>query len=62
MWLLSAIIVTSMICSYIVMIRPPREPAPPTAPALLTPIPRATDTPSVQIPTPTPSVTPTPAP
>jgi hypothetical protein len=60
LWLLSVIIVASMICSYIVIIRPPQEPAAPTSTPPMTQVPRATDTPLPQ--TPTPSVTPSPQP
>jgi len=45
LWLLSVIIVISMICSYIVIIRPPREPALPAPTVASTPLPRASDTP-----------------
>jgi hypothetical protein len=62
LWLLSVVIVASMLCSYIVIIRPPRQPTVPTPAAPFTEVPRATDTPSAAAATPTPSATPSPAP
>lgn len=63
LWLLSVFIVASMICSYIVIIRPPEQPtAAPTAVIPFTEAPRATDTPPMATVTPTRSATPSPAP
>lgn len=62
LWLLSVIIVASMLCGYLVSIRPPRQPVVPAPTAPLTEIPRATDTPQAGTPTLTPSATPSPAP
>ena len=62
LWLLSVIIVASMLCSYIVIIRPPQQPAVPTPTIPLTEIPRATDTPTAGAETLTPSATPSPTP
>jgi len=52
LWILSLVVVASMICSVVVMIRPPRS-APGPTPRLTTPIPTWT-------PTPRPTTTPTP--
>lgn len=62
LWLLSVIIVASMLCSYIVIIRPPQQPTVPTPTIPLTEVPRATDTPAAGAATLTPTATPSPTP
>ena len=61
LWVLSVFIVASMLCSYIVIVRPPQQPDLPTPPPF-TEVPRGTDTPSAPTPMPTETQTPTPSP
>jgi hypothetical protein len=61
LWILSVIIVTSMLCSYLITIRPPRQPIEPTPPPM-TIVPRDTDTPVPAAPAPSETSTQTPAP
>jgi len=61
LWILSVFIVASMLCSYLVMVRPPQQPVAPTPPPI-TETPRATDTPVAGAPAFTETPTPTPTP
>ena len=62
LWILSVVIVASMLCSYIIIIRPPRQPPIPTPVPDVTEVSRATDTPPAATPTPTETATPSPTP
>jgi len=60
LWIISVVVVISMVCSYTVILRPPREAATPTPTLFATAAPRPSDTPPPRTATPEPSDTPTP--
>lgn len=59
LWIISVIVVVSMVCSYTVILRPPREAATPAPTLESTAAPRPSDTPIPQTATPTATASPT---